>query len=67
MYIFHICILLIPFYQLVLPRYISSCQGLTYVQIFQCVSIAFASQGYKDFDHNENNLIYSKTIRVTGK
>ena len=29
MYIFHICILLIPFYQLALPKYSSSCQGLT--------------------------------------
>ena len=31
--------------------------------MFQCKSIAFASQGHKDFDHN---FIYSKGIRVTG-
>ena len=37
------------------------------MQIFQCTSIAFASQGHKDFDHNENNLLYSKAIRVTEK
>ena len=67
MYIFHICILPILFYKLALPKYSSSCQRLTKEQIFQCKSISFASQVHKDFDHNENNLIYSETIRVTGK
>ena len=32
--IFHICILAILFYKLALPKYRSSCQGLTQVQIF---------------------------------
>ena len=67
MYIFHIYILPILFYKLALRNYSISCQGLIQVQIFQCTSLAFASQGHKDFDHNENDLIYSKTIQVSGK
>ena len=31
------------------------------------MSIAFASKGYKDFHHNENNFIYSKEAQVTEK
>ena len=65
-YNFHICVLLIIFYKLALPKYSSSCQGLLKVQIFKRTSIAFASQGHKDFGYNENNIIYSKEIRVTG-
>ena len=28
---------------------------------------AVAVKDHKNFDHNENNLIYSKAIRLTGK
>ena len=66
-YIFHICIFPIIFYNLALPKYRSSCQGLLQMQIFQFASVAFASQSHKDFDPNENNFINSKAIRVTGK
>ena len=66
-YIFHICILPIIFYKLASPKYSSSSQGLLWVQIFQCTSIAWVSQVHNDFDHNENNLIYSKVIRLTRK
>ena len=27
----------------------------------------YTTQGHKNFDHNENNFIHSKTIRLTGK
>ena len=37
------------------------------MHIFQCTSITLVSQGHKDFDHNDNNFIYSKAIRLTGK
>ena len=66
-YIFHICILPIIFYKLALPKYSSICQGLLYVQIFQCASIIPVLQGHKEFDRNENNFIYSKSIRLTEK
>ena len=33
----------------------------------KCTSISLVSQGHKDFDHNENNSIYSKAMRLTGK
>ena len=37
------------------------------MQILQFKSIALVSQGHEDFDHNENDFIYSKVIRLTGK
>ena len=64
--IFHIFNLPITMYKLALPKYSISCQGLLQGQIFQCTSIALASQGHKDFDHNENIFTYSKVIRLTG-
>ena len=42
-------------------------QQLSRVNISVDFSIAFTSEDHKDFDHNENNSIYSKAIRVTGK
>ena len=37
------------------------------MHIFQSTSIALVSQSHKDFDHDENNLIYSKATRLTEK
>ena len=65
--IFHTFVLTIILYKLALPKYSNNYQRVLQIQIFQCTSIALVSQGYKDFDHNENNFIYSKAIRLTGK
>ena len=67
MYIFHICILLILFYKLALPKIQQQLSRVNISADFQCASVAFASQGHKDFDHNENNSSYSKAILVSGK
>ena len=66
-YVFHIFILPVNLYKVVLPKRWSSYQGLLWALIFQCTSIALVFQGHKDFDHNENNSISSKAIRLSGK
>ena len=66
-YVCHIFILPINLYKFVLPKRSSGYQGSLWVLIFQCTSMALVSQGHKDFDHNENNYIWSKAIRLSGK
>ena len=59
--------LIIPFHNCMLPIVLLCCCGLLFMQIFQYTFLSLVFHGRKDFDHIENDFIFSKAIRLTGK